>query len=69
MYVLSETSGEDFAKGESYKIIHKKAINNEISCSKITIDIEMSEYFKGKGIIDLSNKVDPKRPRIVKLVE
>ena len=69
MFVLSETSGEDFAKGESYKVIHDKAINNEISCSKITIDIEMSEYFKGKGIINLSNKVDPKRPRIVKLVE
>ena len=69
MYVLSETSGEDFAKGESYKIIHKKAINNEVICSKRTIDEEMSEYFKGKGTIDLSNKVDPKRPRIIKLVE
>ena len=69
MYVLSETSGEDFAKGESYKVIHDKAIHNEVHCSKRTIDDEMSEYFKGKGIIDLSNKVDPKRPRIIKLVE
>ena len=32
-YVLSETSGEDFAIGESYKIIHENAINNEIKCS------------------------------------
>ena len=26
MYVLSETSGEDFAKGDSYEIIHDKAV-------------------------------------------
>ena len=68
-YVLSETSGEDFAKAESYKIIHEKAFNNEIQCSDRTIDDEIAEFFKGRGIIDLSNKVDPKRPRIIKLVE
>ena len=33
MYVLSETSGEDFAKGDSYEIIHKKAIEKKITCS------------------------------------
>ena len=64
MYVLSETSGEDFAKGDSYEIIHKKAIEKKIICSTKTIDEEMAEYFKGKGTIDLSNKVDPKKPRI-----
>ena len=69
MYVLSETSGEDFAKGESYEVIHNKAINKQVTCSNITIDIEMSEYFKGKGVIDLSKKVDPERPRIVKITE
>ena len=69
MFVLSETSGEDFAKGESFKIIHNKVINNKVTCSKKTIDEEMATYFKGKGIIDLSNKVDPKRPRIVKIIE
>ena len=64
IYVLSETSGEDFAKGDSYEIIHKKAIEKKITCSTKTIDTEMAEYFKGKGTIDLSKKVDPKKPRI-----
>ena len=64
MYVLSETSGEDFAKGDSYEIIHKKAIEKKVTCSTKTIDTEMAEYFKGKGTIDLSKKVDPKKPRI-----
>ena len=68
MYVLSETSGEDFAKGESYDIIHKKALDKKVSCSTKTIDEEMAEYFKGKGTVDLSKKVDPEKPRI-KIVE
>ena len=38
MYVLSETSGEDFAKGDSYEIIHKKALDKKVSCSTKTID-------------------------------
>jgi 2',3'-cyclic-nucleotide 2'-phosphodiesterase (5'-nucleotidase family) len=65
LYVLSETSGEDFAKGESYDIIHKKAIEKKVTCSTKTIDAEMAEYFKGKGTVDLSKKVDPKKPRIL----
>lgn len=69
MYVLSETSGEDFAKGEAFTIIHEKAINNEVECSTKTIDEEMSKFFKGRGTIDLSEKVDPQRPRIVKVFE
>ena len=64
LFVLSETSGEDFAKGKAFTIIHNKAVNKEVSCSTITIDDEMSKFFKGKGVIDLSNKVDPKNPRI-----
>ena len=64
-FVLSETSGEDFAKGDSYEIIHNKAINNKIKCSEKTIDDEFSEYFKGKGTIDISKNVDPLKPRIV----
>jgi 2',3'-cyclic-nucleotide 2'-phosphodiesterase (5'-nucleotidase family) len=64
LFVLSETSGEDFAKGKAFKIIHKKAINNKVTCSKKTIDIEMANYFKGKGVIDLSKKVDKNKPRI-----
>ena len=69
MYVLSETSGEDFAKGDAYKIIRNKAINKEINCSKRTIDDELAEYFANKGTMDLSKKVNPKEPRIVKIVE
>ena len=64
LFVLSETSGEDFAKGKAFTIIHNKAVNKEVSCSNNTIDDEMSKFFKGKGVIDLSNKVDPKNPRI-----
>ena len=64
LFVLSETSGEDFAKGKAFTIIHNKAVNKEVSCSTNTIDDEMSKFFKGKGVIDLSNKVDPKNPRI-----
>ena len=68
MYVLSETSGEDFAKGESFKIIHDKVINNKVTCSKRTIDDEMSEYFKGKGTIDISKNLNLEKPRI-KIIE
>ena len=69
MYVLSETSGEDFAKGESYKIIHEKAINNEVQCSNKTMDEEIAEFFRGRGTIDLSEKVSSERPRIIKIFE
>ena len=68
-YILSETSGEDFAKGDSLKIIQKKFLEKKIECSNKTIDDEISEYFKGKGIIDLSKNVDPKNPRIVTIFE
>ena len=68
-YILSETSGKDFDKGDSYEIIKRKVLENKVECSNITIDIEMSEYFKGKGTIDLSNKVDPRSPRIVTVFE
>ena len=68
MYVLSETSGEDFAKGESYNVIRDKALNNKITCSKRTIDDEMSEYFKGKGTIDIGKNYDNEKPRI-KIIE
>ena len=64
LFVLSETSGEDFAKGKAFKIIHEKAVRKEVSCSNVTIDEEMSNYFKGKGIVDLSKKVDENKPRI-----
>ena len=46
-YILSETSGEDFAKGDSFKIIQQKFLEKKIECSNKTIDDEMSEYFKG----------------------
>ena len=69
MYVLSETSGEDFAKGDAYEIIRNKAINKKITCSERTIDDELAEYFAKKGTMNLSKKVDPKKPRIVKIVE
>jgi len=69
LFVLSETSGEDFAKSPSFEVIHKKAHDKEVRCSNTTIDDEMSHFFKGKGTIDLSNKVDPKKPRIVKIFE
>ena len=65
LFVLSETSGEDFAKGKSFKIIHDKAIKKQVFCSKKTIDEEMSLYFKGKEVVDLSTKYDEKKPRIV----
>ena len=69
MHVLSETSGEDFAKGESFKIIHEKAINHEIKCSDRTMDDEMAEFFKGRGTIDLSSKFNPEKPRIIEIIE
>ena len=68
LYVLSETSGEDFAKGKSYEIIHKKAVDKKVECSTKTIDEEIAEYFKGKGTINLSKKVELEKPRI-KIVE
>ena len=69
LFVLSETSGEDFAEGDCFNIIHEKAVNKEVTCSNISIDEEMSRYFKGKGVIDLSKKVNPNKPRIIQIVE
>ena len=69
LYVLSETSGEDFAKGDSYKIIYEKVVNHEVECSERTIDDDMAEFFKGRGTIDLSNKVSQENPRIIKIGE
>ena len=69
MYVLSENSGEDFAKGDSYKIISEKVLNHEVQCSERTIDDEIAEFFKGRGTIDLSNKVSQENPRIIKISE
>ena len=69
MYILSETSGDDFTKGEAYNIIHDKVINHEVECSDRTIDDELAEFFKGRGTIDLSNKVSSESPRIVKIFE
>ena len=68
-YILSDTSGEDFTKGDAFKIINKKYKEKKIKCSNITMDLDISEYFKGKGILDLSNKVDVKSPRIIKIYE
>ena len=68
-YILSETSGDDFAKGVSYEIIHSKYLENKIKCSDKTIDIDLANYFRGKGTVNLSNKVDPNNPRIVKFFE
>jgi len=64
-YVLSETSGDDFTKGDAFRIIHEKAINNEIQCSDRTMDEEIAEFFKGRGNIDLSSKVSSEKPRII----
>ena len=69
MYILSETSGEDFAKGDAYEIIYEKVINHEVQCSEKTMDDEMAEFFKGRGTIDLSSKVNPECPRIIKIYE
>ena len=68
-YVLSETSGDDFRKGDAFKIIHEKAINHEIECSERTLDDEIAEFFKGRGNIDLSTKVNPESPRIITIIE
>ena len=68
-YILSENSGDDFAKGVSYDIIHSKYLENKIKCSNLTLDIEIADYFRGKGTINLSNKVDPDNQRIVKYFE
>ena len=68
-YVLSESSGDDFRKGDAFKIIHEKAINHEIECSERTLDDEIAEFFKGRGNIDLSNKVSAESPRIIKIIE
>ena len=67
-FVLSENSGEDFSKGKAYEIIYNKFINHEITCSDRALYEEMSEYFKGKGVIDISKNVDLQKPRI-KIVE
>ena len=64
LFVLSETSGEDFAKGKAFEIINKKALDKKVVCSNRTIDDEMAEFFKGKGVVDLSKKFDVDNPRI-----
>ena len=67
--VLSEDSKDEFAVKESLDIIQNKYKNNKIKCLENTVYIELSNYFKNKGIVDLSKEVDMTKPRIVVIEE
>ena len=62
--VLSKESKEEFAEKESLEIIQDKYNKNKINCKENYIYIEIANYFKNKGMVDLSKEVDISKPRI-----
>ena len=63
--VLSEFCKNEFALDESLKIIKSKIKENEIKCSETNAYIEIMNYFKNKGTIDINQLVDINKKRIV----
>ena len=62
--VLSE-----FCKDDSLRIINSKIDKNKIKCSEINAFIEIMNYFKNKGTIDINQVIDMNKKRIVILKE
>ena len=64
-FVLSEYCEKEFAEKDSLDIIKAKKIEGKIKCSKVNTYVEIMNYFKNKGIIDVNTAVDMTKKRIV----
>ena len=64
-FVLSEYCEKEFAEKDSLDIIIAKKKEGKIKCSKVNTYVEIMNYFKNKGIIDVNIAVDMTKKRIV----
>ena len=63
--ILSEESEDEFKWKDSLDIIQDKYRNNKIQCSRKLVYIELMNYFRNIGVVDLSKDIDLTKPRIV----
>ena len=63
--ILSEESEDVFKWKDSLDIIQDKYRNNKIQCSRRLVFIELMNYFRNIGVVDLSKDIDLTKPRIV----
>ena len=63
--VLSEFCENEFALKDSFNIIKSKVKKGDIKCSNTKAYIEIMEYLKNKGTIDINKDVDMTKKRIV----
>ena len=64
-FVLSEYCEKEFAEKDSLDIIIAKKKEGKIKCSKVNTYVEIMNYFKNKGIIDVNTAVDMTKKSIV----
>ena len=63
--ILSEESEDEFKWKDSLDIIQDKFRNNKIQCSRRLAYIDLMNYFRNIGVVDLSKDIDLAKPRIV----
>ena len=66
-FFLFEFLKDTFASEDSLKNLKSKIRKNEIKCSENKAYIEIMDYFKNKGTIDINQAVDTNKKRIVVL--
>ena len=64
-YVLSEFCEREFKEKDYIVIIKEKKRMGKIKCSKLNTYIDIMNYFKNKGIIDINKDIDMTKKRIV----
>ena len=64
-FVLSKYCEKEFAVKDFLDFIRDKEKKGKIKCSKKLIYVEIMNYFKNKGIIDINKDVDMTKKRIV----
>ena len=64
-FVLSEFCEKEFAEKDSFDVIKDKLNKGKIKCSKANTYVEIMNYFRNRGIIDVSKDVDMSKKRIV----
>ena len=64
-YVLSEFCEREFSEKDYIAIIKEKKRLGKIKCSKVNTYIEIMNYFKNKGTIDINKDIDISKKRIV----
>ena len=68
-YILSEQSGEDFQTEEVLNIIQDKFKNNKIKCEQTELGLLLVNYFHDKEIVNLTEKINTTRQRIIIIKE